>query len=118
MRGHGLDAEHKVLCPNPAVNSKPRCLLRTGRGVRRLAAPDPRPLGGTCMYLPRFLYRLNLSVWCLCLGDIWIYIGVYHAIVCLSNNVLFGRVSGSDLACNVLYAGLEGCGYDLWLSVY
>ena len=53
MRGHGLDAEHKVLCPNPAVNSKPRCLLRTDRGVRRLAAPDPRPLGGTCMYLPR-----------------------------------------------------------------
>ena len=53
------------------------------------------------MYLPRFLYRLNLSVWCLCLGDIWVYIGVYHAIVCLSNNVLFGRVSGSDLACNV-----------------
>ena len=39
------------------------------------------------------------------------YIGAYHAIVCLSNNVLFGRVSGSDLACNVLYAGLEGCGY-------
>ena len=52
-----------------------------------------------------FLYRLNLGVWCLCLGDIWIYIGVYHAIVCLSNNVLFGRVSGSDLACSVLYAG-------------
>ena len=47
-----------------------------------------------------------------------IHIGVYHAIVCLSNNVLFGRMSGFDLACNVLYAGLEGCGYGLWLPVY
>ena len=36
-------------------------------------------------------------MWCLCLGDIWIHIGVYHAIVCLSNNVLFGRVSGTEV---------------------
>ena len=44
----------------------------------------------------------------------WVYTGVNHAIVCLSNNVLLGRVSGY-LANIVMYAGLEGCGYGLWL---
>ena len=53
------------------------------------------------MDLPTF-YRLILSVWCWCLNDICGCIGVKHAVVYLSNNVLFGRVGG-HLANNVLF---------------